>query len=209
MVNRLGDHVAVGSERSIADLNSGHATGRQLADLLGPDARSPEVPAVEGETPVWGAGGGDKGDRLVQGGDVGVKARSHELKGEYGGGMSRSLDTEFAERLGEAAQFTTRADANDLDVVNVEGGGGLEYDGWPAVGFDAKRVIGVEEEVHDRVELQLAEPRGPRDVADLPYRVRLEQMFQVRVPDARPGESRAGRALTPLSPAERAPFLAL
>src|SRR5262249_47859795 len=93
-----------------------------------------------------------------------------------------------------------------LDVVRPERDRGLEEKPPHPVGLDTALVAGVEEPVHQELELEMAEPVVVEDTFQVAEALRLEQVLEIGVPDPEPAEADLARRRAALVPAEEAPL---
>ena len=123
--------------------------------------------------------------------------------------MERGFGAELAEALGQPRDVGRHPrDVPDLDVVRLERARRVEEQRTDLVGGRAPHVAGVEEPVHEELELEVVEAVLVEDLLHLAQASRLEHVLQVGVPDAEPAEADLARLCAPVGPVEEAPLAA-
>ena len=134
-----------------------------------------------------------------------VRVERHDLVGDRRRVVLGRVGAQLGEALGHLLERRRRrGDVADLDVVGLEDGGGVEEQAALPVGRGAALVAGVDEPVHEELELEVPEAGVVEDRLHLAQRVRLEHVLEVGVPDPDAREPDLGRLLAAVAPAEQA-----
>ena len=156
MVDDLVDRVGEVLEPPVGQLDPAQILGRNPRELLGDD---PELPMcqVSIASPPFGAPAPlDHRQRRVEGVDVDVER--HEFVHDPRVGVLRCVLAQGGELLGQPLQLARRpGDVSDLDVMGVEGRGGVKQKSPHRVGLGARRLTGRDEEVGEELDLEVAQ----------------------------------------------------
>src|SRR3954453_17187315 len=205
MVDGLVDEVVHVLAPTVAQLDPAQVLGRDALELLGVDPELRHVPRVDRDTAVRRARALDDRTRSVEAMDVHVKG--HQLVDDRRRVVIGRLRAQLGETLGDLLERRRGAgDVADLDVVRIELRGSVEQQPPLLVRCRTPLVVGVEEPVHEELELEMLEARAVEDLLHLAQRPRLEHMGEIGVPDADAAEADARRLLAAVAPIERRPL---
>ena len=150
----------LGTSRAVTHLGGDHGAGREPADRGRADAEVDDVPQIEGEAAVGGAGalhhrpGGLEAARR--------RVAVHELVGD-GRPVLGGLSAEFGEPLGQQPDgHPSPGEVADLHVPGTEHPGGIQERPAALVGAPALIGAGVEEPVPQELELDVRPSRRRR-----------------------------------------------
>src|SRR3954471_991861 len=156
MVDRLVDEVVHVLAPAVAELDPAQVLGRDAPEVLRGDPELAHVPRVDRDAAIRRAGALDDVERRVERVDVDVER--HELVDDRGLVLVGGVGAELGEALGDLLERARRpGDVADLDVVRLEDGGGVEEQAPLGIRGLAALVVGVEEPVHEKLELEVLE----------------------------------------------------
>src|SRR3954453_16676378 len=207
VVDRLVDEVVHVLAPPGAQLDPAQVLERDASEVAGRDAQLPHVPGVDRDAAVRRARALDDLQRRVEAVDVDVER--HELVDDLRRVVLGRVDAELGEALGHLLERALDAgDVADLDVVRVEGRGGLEEEAPLRVRGLSALVARVEEPIHEELELQVLQAGVVEHRLHLAQRAGLEHVQQVGVPDPDAAEADLRGLLAAVAPVERRPFAA-
>jgi hypothetical protein len=178
------------------------------AQRLWLDRELRHVPRVDGDRTVGPPGTTDHSQRRFERVDVDVER--DDLIGDQRLVVLRRVVAELGEALGDLLERARGAgDVADLDVVGPEHRRRVPQQPAALIRGPAAFVVGIEEPVHQELELEPREAVVVEDLADLAQRPRFELMLEVGMPNADPGEADALRLRAAVAEIEQAPFAAL
>src|SRR3954452_555856 len=206
-VDRLVDEVVHVLAPPVAQLDPAQVLRRDALEVVRRDPELRRVPRVDRNAAVRRAGPLDDVERGVEA--VHVDVERHQLVDDLRRVVVGCVGAELGEALGHLLERALRTgDVADLDVMRVERGGGIEEQAPVRVGRGAAFVAGVEEPVHEELELEVVEPGRVEDVLHLAQRAGLEHVLEVGVPDPDAAEAGLRRLLAAVAPIERRPLAA-
>src|SRR4051794_2067293 len=207
VVDRLVDEVVHVLAPPVAQLDPAQVLRRDALEVVRRDPELRHVPRVDRDAAVRRAGPLDDVERGVEA--VHVDVERHQLVDDLRRVVVGCVGAELGEALGHLLERALRTgDVADLDVMRVERGGGIEEQAPVRVGRGAAFVAGVEEPVHEELELEVVEPGRVEDVLHLAQRAGLEHVLEVGVPDPDAAEAGLRRLLAAVAPIERRPLAA-
>ena len=166
------------------------------------------MPGVDGEAAVGGVRPLDEGERRVE--VVNVHVRRHELVDDPGVVVLGGIGAQLGEPLDQRVQVAGHPrDVPDLDVVRWQRCRGLPEAGPQAVGRLAALVGGLEEPVREKLELEVTQAVLIEQLGELVERSRLQDVFEVGMPEPDPAEPDAGSLAAAILEVEQAPLPAV
>src|SRR6185312_6707028 len=205
MVDDLVDLVLHVLELSVRQLHPGDVLGGDLRQPLRVDAELAHVPGVDGQPAVGAVGLGDQAQAGLERADVGVER--NDLVGDLGVGVVGRVVAQCGVLLDHLVELARGlGDVPDLDVVRVEGRGGLEQLAALHVRRLARLAALGCEEVGQELDLHVLEAVVAEHLGHLLKRGRLELVLDVRVPEPEAREPDTLGVGAAVLPAERAPF---
>src|SRR3954451_16410750 len=207
VVDRLVDEVVHVLAPAVAELDPAEVLGRDAPELLRRDPELAHVPGVDRDAAVRRARALDDVERRVERVDVDVER--HELVDDHGPVLVGRVGAKLGEALGDLLERARRpGDVADLDVVGLEDGGGVEEQAALRVGDAAALVVGVEEPVHEELELEVLEAGVVEHGLDVAQGALFEHVLEVGVPDPETAEAGPGGLGAAVGPVEQAPLAA-
>src|SRR3954451_7009583 len=207
VVDRLVEEVVHVLAPPVAQLDPAQVLRRDALEVVRRDPELRHVPRVDRNAAVRRAGPLDDVERGVEA--VHVDVERHQLVDELRRVGVGCVGAELGEALGHLLARALRTGGGaGLDVMRVERGGGIEEQAPVRVGRGAAFVAGVEEPVHEELELEVVEPGRVEDVLHLAQRAGLEHVLEVGVPDPDSAKACVRRLLAAVAPVERRPLAA-